>query len=107
MELGKFGADRGAVGEVTDDEGRRGIGWETRRGDARGEVGAEAFPETVGLKATGTEFSPVHHVLVALLVLVDKVQVSLDADLCPSEALQFCTEGEFSHVSDGSVYLVL
>ena len=73
MELGKFSADRGAAGEVADDEGRRGIGREARRGDARGEVGAEAFPEMVGLKAAGTEFSPVHRVLVALLVLVDEV----------------------------------
>ena len=34
LELGEFGADRGAAGEVTDNEGRRGIGWEARRGDA-------------------------------------------------------------------------
>ena len=34
MELGEFGADRGAAGEVADDEGRRGIGREARRGDA-------------------------------------------------------------------------
>ena len=34
LELGEFGADRGATGEVTDDEGRRGIGGEARRGDA-------------------------------------------------------------------------
>ena len=34
LELGKFGADRGAVSEVTDDEGRRGIGGKARRGDA-------------------------------------------------------------------------
>ena len=73
MELGKFGADGGATGEVTDDEGRRGIGREARRGDARGEVGAEAFPEAVSLEAAGTEFSPVHHILVVLLVLVDEV----------------------------------
>ena len=73
MELGEFGADRGAAGEVTDDESRRGIGRETRRGDACGEVGAEAFPEAVGLKAAGTEFSPVHRILVALLVLMDEV----------------------------------
>ena len=63
MELGQFGANRGARGEVTDDEGRRGIGVDTRRGDARGEVGAEAFPKAIGFKVTGTEFSPVHCVL--------------------------------------------
>ena len=34
LELGEFGADRGAAGEVVDDEGRRGIGREARRGDA-------------------------------------------------------------------------
>ena len=34
LELGEFGADRGAAGEVADDEGRRGIGREARRGDA-------------------------------------------------------------------------
>ena len=31
----------------------------------------------------------------------------MDGNLCPSEALQFCTEGEFSHVGDGCVDLVL
>ena len=31
LELGEFGADRGAAGEVTDDEGRRGIGREVLR----------------------------------------------------------------------------
>ena len=34
MELGEFGADRGAAGEVTEDKGRRGIGRAARRGDA-------------------------------------------------------------------------
>ena len=34
LELGEFGADRGAAGEVADDEGQRGIGGKTRRGDA-------------------------------------------------------------------------
>ena len=34
LELGEFSTDRGTVGEVTDDKGRRGIGRETRRGDA-------------------------------------------------------------------------
>ena len=34
LELGEFGADRGVVSEVADDEGRRGIGREARRGDA-------------------------------------------------------------------------
>ena len=34
LELGEFGADRGAAGEVADDESRRGIGREARRGDA-------------------------------------------------------------------------
>ena len=34
LELGEFGTNRGAAGEVTDDEGRRGIGWEARRVDA-------------------------------------------------------------------------
>ena len=33
LELGEFGADRGAAGEVADDESRRGVGRETRRGD--------------------------------------------------------------------------
>ena len=33
LELGEFGADRGVAGEVADDEGRRGIGRETRRGN--------------------------------------------------------------------------
>ena len=73
MELGEFGMDRGVAGEVTDDKGRGGIGREARRGDACGKVGAEAFPEAVGLKAAGTEFSSVHRVLVMLLVLVDEV----------------------------------
>ena len=73
LELGEFGADRGAAGKVADDEGRRGIGGDARRGDACWEVGAEVFPEAVSLKVTGTEFSPVHCILVVLLVLVDKV----------------------------------
>ena len=34
LELGEFGADRGAAGEVAEDEGRRGIGREARRGNA-------------------------------------------------------------------------
>ena len=34
LELGEFSADRGAAGEVMDDEGRRGIGGDARRGDA-------------------------------------------------------------------------
>ena len=33
LELGKFGVNRGAVGEIMDDEGRRGVGVDTRRGD--------------------------------------------------------------------------
>ena len=33
LELGKFGANGGAAGEVTDDKGRRGVGREARRGD--------------------------------------------------------------------------
>ena len=33
LELGEFGADGGAAGEVADGEGRRGIGREARRGD--------------------------------------------------------------------------
>ena len=73
LELGKFGMDRGAIGEVMNDEGRRGVGVNVGRGDMRWEVGAEAFPEVVSLKAAGTEFSPVHCVLVALLLLVDEV----------------------------------
>ena len=73
MELGEFGVDQGAAGEVTDDEGRRGLVLMWGGGDACWEVGAEAFPEAVSLKAAGTEFSPVHCILVALLVLVDKV----------------------------------
>jgi hypothetical protein len=73
LESGEFGANRRAVGEVMDDESRRGIGGDARRGDACQEVGVEAFPEAVSLEATGTEFSPVHCVLVVLLILVDKV----------------------------------
>ena len=34
LELGEFSVDRGAAGEVMDDEGRRGIGGDARRGDA-------------------------------------------------------------------------
>ena len=59
LELGKFGVNRGVIGEVTNDEGRRGVGVNAGRGDARWEVGAETFPEAVGLKVAGTEFSPV------------------------------------------------
>ena len=33
LELGEFGVDRGAAGEVMDDKGRRGIGREARRGN--------------------------------------------------------------------------
>ena len=73
MELGEFGANGGVAGEITDDKGRRGIGRDARRGDACWEVGAKVLPETVSLKAAGTEFSPVHCVLVALLLLVDEV----------------------------------
>ena len=73
LELGEFGANRGAVGEVTDDEGQRGIGGDARRGDACWEVGAKMFPEAVSFKAAGTEFSPVHCILVALLVLVSRL----------------------------------
>ena len=73
MELGEFGTDGGMAGEITDDKGRRGVGRDARRGDACWEVGAKMLPETVSLQAAGTEFSPVHRVLVALLVLVDKV----------------------------------
>ena len=73
LELGKFGANRGAIGEVMDDEGRRGIGLDAGRGNAQGEVGAETFPEAISFKAAGTEFSPVYGVLVVLLVLVDEV----------------------------------
>ena len=107
MELGKFDVNRRAIGEVTDDEGRRGVGLDTRRGNARGEVGAKTFPKAISFKAAGTEFPPVHCILVALLVLVNKVQVGLDGDLCPSKMLQLHAQGEFSHVSDCVVYLVL
>ena len=34
LELGEFGADGGATGEVADDAGRGRIGREARRGDA-------------------------------------------------------------------------
>ena len=34
LELGEFSVNRGAAGEVTDDEGRRGGGREVRRGAA-------------------------------------------------------------------------
>ena len=73
MELGKFGADRGAAGEIMDDKGRRGVGRDAWRGNACWEVGAKTLPEVISFKATGTEFSPVHCVLVVLLVLVHKV----------------------------------
>ena len=73
LELGKFSANRGAIGEVTDDKGRRGIGLDVRRGNARGEVGAEMFPKAISFKVAGIEFSPVYGILVALLVLVDEV----------------------------------
>ena len=73
MELGEFRANRGATGEVTDNKGRRGIGRNARRGNACWEVGAEALPEAVSFEATGTEFPPVHCILVTLLVLVDEV----------------------------------
>ena len=73
MELGEFGANRGAIGEVADDKGRRGVGVNTRRGNARWEVGTKAFPKVVGFQVAGTEFSSVYCVLVALLVLVNEV----------------------------------
>ena len=73
MELGEFGTNGGAAGEIMDDKGRRGVGRNARRGNTCWEVGAKAFPEMVSLKAAGTEFSPVHCVLVVLLVLVDEV----------------------------------
>ena len=73
MELGEFSVDGRAAGEILDDKGRRGIGGDTRRGDACGEVGAEAFPEAISFEVAGAEFSPVYCVLVVLLVLVNKV----------------------------------
>jgi hypothetical protein len=73
LELGEFGVDRGVAGEVLDDKGRRGVCGDARRRDACGEVGAEAFPEAIGFEAAGAELSPVYCVLVALLVLVNKV----------------------------------
>ena len=73
LELGEFGANGGAAGEITDDKGRRGVGRDARRGNACWEVGAKTLPEAISFKATGTEFSPVHCILVALLVLVHKV----------------------------------
>ena len=73
LKLGKFDASRRMIGEVTNDKGRRGVGVDTRRGNARGEVGAEAFPKAISFKVAGTEFSPVHCILVALLVLVNEV----------------------------------
>ena len=56
-----------------DDEGRRGVGVNMRRGNARWEVGLEVFPKTVGFQAAGTEFSSVYCALVALLVPVNEV----------------------------------
>ena len=106
LELGKFGADGRATGEVMDDEGRRRVGLDMRRGNAQGEVGTKVFPKAISFKAAGIEFPPVHCILVALLILVNEVQVGLDGDLCPLEVFQFCVKGEFSHVSDGMVYLV-
>ena len=73
MKLGEFSADRGVAGEILDDKGRRGIGGDARRWDVCGEVGAEVFPEAISLEAAGAELSPVYCILVALLVLVDKV----------------------------------
>ena len=60
LELEKFSADGGAAGEVVDDEGRRRIGVNVERGDARGEVGVNAFPETVVFEAVDREFPSVN-----------------------------------------------
>ena len=106
LELGEFSADRGATGEVTDDKGRRGVGVNVRRGNVRGEVGVDAFPEVVVLEAVDTEFPSVYCFLIVLLVLVDKVEVSLDGEVCPLVAFQFSTHGEFPYVIDRTIDLV-
>ena len=77
-----------------------------RRGDARGEVGADALPKAIVLEAMDTKFPSVYCILVALLVFVDEVEVGLDCEVCPVVAFQFSTHGEFPHVIDHTVDLV-
>ena len=86
MELGEFSADEGVAGKVAHNKGWRGIGVDARRGDVRGEVGADTLLEMVVFEVMGAEFSPVYCFLVALLILVDEVEVGLDCDMCPMVA---------------------
>ena len=106
LEWGEFSADGGATGKVVDDKGWRGVGIDARRGNARGKVDANVLPEAVVLEAVDIEFPSVYCFLIALLVLVDKVEVSLDGDVCPSVVFQFSVHGKFPHVIDCTINLV-
>ena len=72
----------------------------------RGEVGADAFPEAIVLKAIDTEFPSVYCFLVAFLVFVNEVEVGLNGKVCPPVVFQFSMHGEFPHVINCIVDLV-
>ena len=89
-----------------DNKSRRGVCVDARRGNARGEVGLDVFPEVVVLEAVDTEFPPVDCLLVVLLILVDEVKVGLGHHMCPPITLQFGMHGEFHHIVDSTIHLV-
>ena len=87
LELGEFSMNKGMVGEVVDDKGRRGVGVNVEKGDARGEVGLDVFLEVVVFKASDAEFSPVDSFLKTLLVLVDELEIDINSDICLFKSL--------------------
>ena len=87
LELGEFSINKGMVGEVVDDKGRRGVGVNVEKGDARGEVGLDVFLEVVVFEASDAEFSPVDSFLKTLLVLVDELEIGMNSDICLFKSL--------------------
>ena len=87
LELGEFSMDKGMIDEVVGDKGRRGVGVNMEKGDARGEVGLDVFLEVVVFKASDAEFSPVDSFLKTLLVLVDELKIGMNSNICLSKSL--------------------
>ena len=106
LELGEFSVDGGVTDKVMNNKSRRGVCVDARRGNARGEVGLDVFPEVVVLEAVDTEFPPVDCLLLVLLILVDKVEVGLGHHMCPPITLQFGMHKEFHHIVDSTIDLV-
>ena len=87
LKLEEFGVDRGVVGKVVDYKGRGRLGVNVRRGDARREIGLNAFPKAVMLEMVDTGLSSTNSILEVSLVFMNKLKVGIDSNICSSKSL--------------------